>query len=284
MNKNNIFDRDNEIETFELWRNKTITKYENKCMEMDESDIQNSKEAKDDFMKFTRCMIQLTRQMCMCDQDCLAKSYKNVRYHSVCPRLEVNNLFLARNYLDCGSYGIKIVGGDMVDQNAKSIYTDFSIRMRYLITDLCFNEDQSFEAFQCAAYELKDECKDDITCVVKNFPSSNFYGCQNDDFKHQVEEIEGTINFKELSSHFGDHPITTVEEARSGRNIRSANDPLDFHDTNNLQEIESKNLFSVDTTYYVSISALLILGIGYLLAWKYKKRSVNTINKDLENN
>lgn len=132
------------IKNFESWRNKTIADYENNCMGMEESVIQNSKEAKDDFINFTRCMIQLTRQICMCDQECLAKSFENVQYHSVCPRIEVNNLFLSRNYLDCQSYGIKIVGGDMINKNAKSIYTDFLLRMKYLTTNLCFNEENSF--------------------------------------------------------------------------------------------------------------------------------------------
>lgn len=112
---------------------------------------------------------------------------------------------------------------------------------------------------------MKDECKEDVSCVETNFPSLKFYSCQNDDFEYHLKEIGDTIDLKGLNTYFDDQTIKNNEEPRIRRKIRSAGDTNDFYDVQNLKKIESQNLINLETAYYISFSALIILGIGYLL-------------------
>ena len=98
MSENEAIGQITYLENFELRRNDTITDYENKCAETDESNIEELEKAKENFMNFSKCMLQLTRQISNCDQDCLSKSFKKVHYNSVCPKLDNTNLFVDIKY------------------------------------------------------------------------------------------------------------------------------------------------------------------------------------------
>lgn len=215
MSDNEATGQRTDLENFELWRNDTITDYENKCAETDESNIEALKKAKENFMNFSKCMIQLTRQMCNCDQDCLSNSFKKVHYNSVCPKLDTTNLFLAKKYVNCDDYGIKIIDGKMYEVDEDERYSLFKEKIENAMLRLCNDDEESYNKLQCAAYELKNECGSDISCVEQNVPSIHFYNCNNNEFEQQLEDIESTLDFEGLSSKIIEFKMSRNEDQRS---------------------------------------------------------------------
>lgn len=273
-----------ELEKFELWRNNTITDYENKCAESSEYTSEELEKAKEDFNKFSRCMIQLTRQMCNCDQDCLSKSFKKVHYNSVCPKLDTTNLFVARKYLNCDNYGIRIIGGKMHNEDEDIRCSLFSKNIENAMLQLCNNKENSYNKLQCFGYELKNKCVSDMSCIEQNIPSIHFYNCVNDEFEQQLEDIESTLDFEGLSSKVIELKISENVDQRSARNSRSLDYLNDVQTTSDLKELKSDYNLTAESTCYISVSAFIILGLGYLFFKNHKKAVKNNLKQDLENN
>lgn len=282
----------NNIDEFKEWRDEKKKYVEDFCEKFEETAIGEIPEVKNFLNDFPRCMVQLTRQMCNCDQDCLSESFYNDHFDTTCTNTDFNNLFISRKYLPCGDFKIRISEGKMYKNDEFYSTPVIGTRINEALSKLCNNDQEYYDKLQCAAYELKDECEANPDCFKLFLQPSTRTRCKNPDFIQQVKEIEESSGLDEINLKLVDTDGYKSVVTKFGRNLRYteniSDEPIAYYDQKeNVPPqimIESTSHDRNVTTYGFIMGLTFFSILGYLTYKIYKKVTSNKkINNNLEN-
>lgn len=178
---------------FESWRNKQIKQYEMFCNSLDYNDLPDKDKLKEEFRDFPNCMIQLTKQICKCDHDCLINSFFNINFDAKCLGVNIDALFVSNVHRECSKYGVKFVNGMIFSTDEVVPFTRAGLRLKDSMQELCDGNNDLFKDIQCNMYELNDECSNDLKCIKSNLYTDLPTDCRNNDLKYQIDEINNLI-------------------------------------------------------------------------------------------
>lgn len=262
------------LKNFEEWRNKNIKAYNEYCDGTDFSEISKNEPLKDLYLKFSKCMIQLTRQMCKCDQNCFNNSFKNIHFKGTVIKDKIDQVFVSNVYSNCDVYKVSVINGVMFESDSAMPFSRIELRIKESLENLCNGNQNFYNDLQCASYELKDECRDDLKCMKSYLISEIPSDCRNEEFNNKIEDIHSLIGY----------PIfNNTEEAKLSRGERSIVESYE-NLNNSFYEKSVYGNISDDTSDFplssvIILSGILFSTIGYLI---YKVSKKLNRNKRLE--
>lgn len=122
---------------FEEWRSHSLFANDYYCKTEEVSKIGESQQLSAKIANFHKCMLQLTREMCRCDQKCVTESLMNVTLDFPCLKIDHDNLFLSMKYQPCDMYGIKVLNGSMYYRNTPDLFPVLGERIYNELFKLC---------------------------------------------------------------------------------------------------------------------------------------------------
>lgn len=276
LKDNKIINQVGSMKDFENWREDTAIVYNDVCKKYQDSGF-TGESLELNIKAIPKCLVQLTKEMCNCNLDCVAKSFDPKILDTNCLIYDRENIFLSLQHEDCEFLEKKVINGELVE-----IQTGFSYMIRDKIYDnvenLCKGKPNSFEELQCKMYELKEGCRGVKECYEFIFNSKINENCTNPDFVDQIGDLERSLD--------------NVDFIRGKRSIlgktnglnRIDSDDLDFKRDKEIlirSKIKNNTLTSgssiVKPSCIVPISSL----IGFLFALNYYNNSESKSKKML---
>lgn len=245
------------MKIFESWRDAVITNSDESCRKIQDDELDLFYKDSD-IKNVPRCLVQMTKQICHCDFDCVFDSFKKFRFDSECLLYDIQDLFISVKHYDCDMLDKRIING--VLSTMKTDFDNMIFAQIFInLDELCDNKPKAMEKLQCIMYELKKSCKGSNVCNKFRLSDCFTRHCLNQNFRSQINDIERSIDI--YSTDYTGHDFI--------RGVRS------IQVKNNLNEIDFDQILSnVDQRYYKSIGVNLknftiapffVLGVCILL-------------------
>lgn len=231
-------------------------------------------------------MVQFTREICNCNQNCVADSFVNVPISYICHDLDTDNLFISQKHTFCSNYKLRISDGDMFTNINFHSNQNLGLRIEKSMRKLCDDDQKYYNQLQCAMYELKEECDFDTNCYEKFIQQTSAEGCINPNYVDQIKDIEKSVELDEINVK-----LLYSEPDGPARNIRSLMNfnesyynMLEYKDpSTSLPIIESENSVNVIYPYGYLIGFTIFSSLGFFIYKLYKKVSSKSKTVLLQN-
>ncbi|KAK6089643.1 hypothetical protein P3W45_001409 [Vairimorpha bombi] len=189
------YKKTDNMKDFEIWMEDIALVYNNLCKLYQDMDLVRENTGLE-IRLVPKCLVQLTKEMCKCNLDCMANSFNlNILSHN-CFLYDLNNLFLSMEHKDCAFLEKKVVNEELVELET-DFYDSIGEEIGTGIEKLCDDMPDSFEELQCKMYELKEGCRGIEDCYKYILSSEVNRSCKNPDFVDQIEDIRRSIQLPE---------------------------------------------------------------------------------------
>lgn len=275
--------KENNLKEFEAWRNQKINHFNEDTENADLNKVQSETYRK--FLdEFPKCMVQMTKQMCNCDQDCLGESFRNIYINTVGLNLDRSNLYLSTKHVDCDSHDKKIFDGKMYNLYELSApLSKITEDIQDQIISLCGNENESLNKLQCKAYELKDFCKEDYNCYKQSLLFSIPENCSNTELTKQLKDMESSIGFPELGLSIEDlQPKGRKVRSVENNNFQGTFEQENTSDPSLLTSSSDQATTSDIATPTICIGGIMLMSIFGFLTFKLFKKISNNRKSETE--
>ncbi|KAK6090250.1 hypothetical protein P3W45_000798 [Vairimorpha bombi] len=262
---------------FKKWRDDSLKTIKNICKMFEETKLGKNRDFANFLKKFPRCMVQFTREMCKCNQYCVADSFLSIKIDYICHGLKTDDLFLSQKHFICNDYAKRVSDGKMFKYN--DFHSDFSLtfRIEHALAKLCDDDEQEYyNHLKCAIYELKEECENDPYCFKTFIQPTLEKDCRNRYYIDQIKDIEESVGLNELNLKIVDFGnISGISRnTRSLKNIYENQHTLFERESSlSLNTVECEDNYTVFAPFGYLIGFTILFALVYPAYKLFRKLS-----------
>lgn len=243
---------DEDKQQFIQYRNWHLPQMNDFCRKISQPQFKIPLDNLKDYKTIPKCIMHQSRKIFNCKPECIDSIWSDYKIDESCKIYDLENVNTDDSYVECINQNFGFLKPTVLTEELIEKKTE-------LVKDLDKLCDDStlYNSTKCKAYQLRDKCRNDSTCLEKDFNYNRKSDCTNKDYDKQVEEFQKILGIE----------IGNQNEMTNGNSIRKLlsieNEPF----SNNKYEediavsnnIISKNEMGVIST--AGIVAIFLYGI-----------------------
>lgn len=246
-----------DLDEFHRWRANIKNYYTDICINFED---EITKGISKNIANLPKCLVDITRRHCKCQNRCLDYSLKQLKYDDNCLQFNTTGIDNDLIHTDC-----RYLGGPLEGDNDdyRNFFLHFSEDLYKRIEYYCNNVVKNFSEMSCKALVLRDYCNDDQQCIYyflnakepKNCINKHYNsGIQNFKDILKLDAFENIFTSKNILPVFNSTRMNFIEKIRC-RNLKS------------IEDYEDQEYFVEDSTFVISNKkdGLIFGCIGILL-------------------
>jgi hypothetical protein len=235
----------------DIWRDSLIKNFTRACKLLDFSE-ENDKRKFTQFRDLPKCLVQLSRKSCGCDEDCLANNFNIDSFDHTCKYFDLDNLYVDDAYRDCDFLDYKVMFQEIVSKSSSFTLLDLKKNFYSGINKLC-RDDTELKKLQCSAYEIRDECRNSEECMLHLINRKMPSNCKNEKYIDQLNFISQIFNI----------PLQDIVEPRYRRSLDEFSNKIQVESFST--DFSSRSEFKTIGSFSITIISGITLALsGYL--------------------
>lgn len=234
---------------FMKWRDSQLTEMNEFCNEVSGPRYRVIKNKNYGLKTIPKCMMHTSRKICNCKPECVENIWKDYKFDQNCKLYDLENFNTDDSYID-NCFPPRLNSNDVLEEvklNPDQVKSEFTKEL----DELC-NNSSLLSSTKCKAYQLRDECRNDSTCLKEDFTYNLKNNCSNKEYTKQVEDFEKILGIEFINKN-------EEMNINSNRKLLSIDDDVLYENGYNEDVILSRKNIAKNEMFVISSAGIAII-------------------------